>query len=69
MNAKGNGLYTASLPGGPAGTVVQFYVSATDTPGAISFFPAMGPDARALYKVNDNLAKAGRLTDDIHVSD
>ena len=61
MNAKGNGLYAASLPGWPAGTLVQFYVSATDGLGATSFFPARGPDSRALYKVNDNLAKPGRL--------
>ena len=61
MNAKGNGFYTASLPGWPAGTLVQFYVSATDGLGATSFFPAQGPDSRALYKVNDSLAKPGRL--------
>ena len=61
MNAKGNGLYTASLPGWPAGTLVQFYVSATDGLGASSFFPAKGPGSRALYKVNDNLATPGRL--------
>ena len=53
--------FTGSLPGRPAGTVVQFYIEAADALGARSFLPAAGPDSRALYKVNDGLAKSNGL--------
>jgi hypothetical protein len=53
--------FTASLIGRAAGTVVQFYVEATDSLGATSRLPAAGPESRALYKVNDGLAKTNGL--------
>ena len=59
--AGAGGLFTASVPGQPAGTVVPFYVEARDGLGAVSTFPAAGPDSRALYKVEDGLAPAGAL--------
>lgn len=52
--------YEASIPGAPAGTIVQFYVEASDTLGATSTFPAEGEDSRALYVVQD-----GQLEDDL----
>jgi hypothetical protein len=46
MNAAGDGLYTAEVPGQAAGALVQFYIRAADVRGAISFFPAPGPASR-----------------------
>jgi len=49
--------YAGSIPGYPAGTVVQFYVRALDGMGAAATFPARGPDSGALYKVDDGQAR------------
>ncbi|MCA9246007.1 MAG: lamin tail domain-containing protein [Planctomycetales bacterium] len=54
MVLEADGFYRARLPGQAASTVVQFYVEARDTLGAVSHFPAAGPDSRALYQVNDS---------------
>lgn len=56
MTTTGGGLYSGSIPGQVAGAVVQFYIRGTDTPGAIEFYPALGSNSRALYKVNDGTA-------------
>ncbi|HEX2748019.1 MAG TPA: lamin tail domain-containing protein [Verrucomicrobiales bacterium] len=61
MGSVGGGRYEGSVPGQAAGAVVQFYVRGTDVPGAISFYPALGPDSRALFKVNDNTASTSGL--------
>ena len=50
----------ASIPGQPAASVVQFYVEARDTLGALTLFPAKGTNSRALYAVQDGQAIAGR---------
>jgi hypothetical protein len=55
------GRWSAQIPGSNAGTIVQFYVQGADTLGATSTFPADGREARALYKVNDNLAATNGL--------
>jgi hypothetical protein len=52
-----NGLYVGSIPGYPAGTVVQFYVRAVDGLGVAATFPARGPNSGALYKVDDGQAQ------------
>jgi hypothetical protein len=49
-------VYAGQIPGLPAATIVQFYVSATDTLGATTTFPRAGRESRALYKVQDGLA-------------
>ncbi len=56
MSTTGGGKYTGSIPGQAAGAVVQFYIRGTDSLGANEFYPALGPDSRALYKVNDSVA-------------
>ena len=56
MSPASGGKYTGSVPGQVAGAVVQFYIRGTDSPGAIEFYPALGPNSRALYKVNDGAA-------------
>lgn len=61
MALQPNGNYAATLPGSPAGTLVQFYVSALDALNAASFYPAAGPDSRALYKVNDGQVVNSKL--------
>lgn len=55
------GKFSASLPGRTASTIVQFYVQGTDSLSAKSTFPAAGANSRALYKVNDGLAKTNGL--------
>ena len=61
MTHTGGGKYTGSIPGQVAGTVVQFYIRGTDTLGANEFYPALGVNSRALYKVNDGAAAANGL--------
>ncbi len=56
MVLKPDGTYVGTIPGNPAGTIVQFYVQAQDGKGAIAMFPARGPNSGALYKVNDGQA-------------
>jgi hypothetical protein len=53
MTQNATGHYTATIPGQPASSIINFYAQATDTAGATSYFPATGPDSRALYMVND----------------
>jgi hypothetical protein len=59
MTDQGAGLYSGQVPGQAAGVVVQFYVEAADLLGAVSTFPAAGPDSRALFEVQDNRAQLG----------
>lgn len=56
MTTTGGGRYSATVPGNTAGARVQFYVRATDTPGAVSFFPAAGPASRAMIPWQDGKA-------------
>jgi hypothetical protein len=44
--------YSAAVPGQSAGTLVQFYVQATDALSASATFPARGTNSRALFKVD-----------------
>ena len=55
MTASG-GTYTGTIPGQSAGAIVQFYVRATDSLGAVSFFPPEGPASRALIQWADGRA-------------
>ena len=49
--------FQATIPGQGSGDVVQFYVEATDSLGAVSFFPANGRDSRALYQIPNQSPK------------
>ncbi|MDP2314681.1 MAG: lamin tail domain-containing protein [Pseudomonadota bacterium] len=57
----GPGHWEAELAGQAAGTIVQMYVEAEDGLGVRSMFPAAGPDSRALYRVDDDLAATNGL--------
>ena len=57
MTAGSGGLYTGTVPGQSAGTVVQFYIRASDTPGAVSYFPAGGATSRAMMQWDDGRAQ------------
>lgn len=46
--------YSAALPAQPAGTIVQFYISAADTTGHTRTYPASAPDRVLLYQVDDD---------------
>jgi hypothetical protein len=59
MTNAGGDVYAATLPGQPAGTLLQFYVEAQDGFNAVSYFPAGGTNSRALYRVNDGQATTG----------
>ena len=56
MTLGSDGRYAATVPGQDEAKVVQFYVEGRDGQGAVSMFPAEGPDSRALYKVQDGQA-------------
>jgi Lamin Tail Domain/Concanavalin A-like lectin/glucanases superfamily len=57
MTTAGDGIYAGVVPGQSAAAVVQFYVRATDTAGAASFFPAGGPASRAMIQWADGRAQ------------
>jgi hypothetical protein len=61
MQSGAGGSYRATIPGQSSGRVVQFYVEARDTLGAVSTFPRDGRVARALYKVEDGQARLATL--------
>ncbi|MEO8353178.1 MAG: lamin tail domain-containing protein, partial [Chthoniobacteraceae bacterium] len=52
------GTFAAEIPAQAAGTIVQFFVEASDALGAVSMLPASGPDSRALYIVDDGAGTA-----------
>lgn len=53
MAGENGGRFYGLVPGLADGSVVQFYIQATDDAGASSFLPAAGPDSRALFRVGD----------------
>lgn len=57
MSTSGNGVYTGTVGAQAAGALVQFYVRATDTLGAQSFFPAGGASSRAMIPWSDGRAQ------------
>lgn len=57
MSTSGGGIYTATIPAQAAGALVQFYVRATDTLGAIASFPPAGPNSRAMIPWADGRAQ------------
>jgi hypothetical protein len=61
LSTQSGGPFTGVIPGAASGTVVQFYVQATDGLGASATFPADGPNSRALYTVNDQRASFGKV--------
>jgi hypothetical protein len=59
MQLTANGRFQATIPGFGADKVVQFYVQATDSQGAVNFYPAEGPESRALYRVRGQVPPSG----------
>jgi hypothetical protein len=57
-NVAGDGIYSAVIPGKPAGTMIAFNILARDdgAPAATSWFPADAPDKQALILVGDTVA-------------
>jgi len=58
MTLNSNGVYSANAPGFGTGSIVQFYVEATDNLNNKTTYPAAGADSRALYQVQDNRASS-----------
>lgn len=56
MGLLDDGKWAGSVPGQAASSKVQFYVEGVDANGASSFFPAAGPDSRAMIPYEDGLA-------------
>ncbi len=61
MTTNGDSLYSAVIPKQASGSIVQFYIRASDLQGAISEYPVGGPDSRALFRVDDGLASENGL--------
>ncbi len=51
MPTGGNREYTFTIPNQPAGTVVSYYLTATDTTGTTGIFPAHGDSLPAVFHV------------------
>lgn len=60
-NADGMSLLAAGIPGQAVGSIVQFYVAASDGAGTSSFYPADGTNSRALYIVGTGAAVTSRV--------
>ena len=60
MALQSGGNYAGTIPGYPAGTIVQFYTRAVDGLGAAATYPAAGTNAGALYMVADGQAELNR---------
>lgn len=56
MTLGPDGRYQAAVPGQEAASLVHFYVEGTDSQGASTMAPFAGPEARALYRVQDGNA-------------
>ena len=56
MTLGEDGEYVGVIPGQDAATLVHFYIEGRDASGISSMYPAAGPDARALYRVQDGSA-------------
>lgn len=54
-----DGQYVGSIPGQASASLVQFYVEAQDSNGAVAMMPAAGPQSRALIRVQDGNAVDG----------
>ncbi len=57
MATAGGEIYTGTVAGQAASATVQFYIRATDSLGAVSFFPAGGPASRAMIPWADGRAQ------------
>ena len=53
MKVQPSGYFSAEIPAQRNNDVVSFYVTGTDSLGAVSYYPADGPASRALYRVED----------------
>ncbi len=49
----GDGIYTATIPGQPSGTMIAFYVQAIDSLGALDTFPNDAPTRECLVRVGE----------------
>lgn len=55
-----DGIYSAQIPGQPAGALVAFYVLASDTQGTVALFPIGAPARECLVRVGET-QPAGQL--------
>jgi len=60
MGGGADGRFTGTIPGQSASARVQFYIEATDTLGASSFFPREGVGSRAMIPWDDGQARLQR---------
>ena len=56
MTDRGEGRYSATIPGQSGGRKVQFYVAGRDRNGGTSFIPRTGPDSHAIIPWDDGQA-------------
>jgi hypothetical protein len=57
--AAGDSRYGATLPARASGSIVQFYVEATDSTGQVRRFPSNAPIRVCLYQVDDRVHPPG----------
>ncbi len=56
MNRENSGVFQGIIPAQASDSLVQFYLTGEDGSGAVSVYPAAGPESRALYRVQDGQA-------------
>ena len=63
MVSDSRGRYSGVVPGQSSGSIVQFYVEATDSLGIHSLLPVAGENSRALFEVDDGVSADGVVHD------
>ena len=49
MNEVGEGMYSAGISSPPNGSIVEYYIQASNNEGSISFFPSEGADSPVMF--------------------
>jgi hypothetical protein len=67
MSLGADGRHSGSIPGQAAGSLVQFYLRATDGLGAVATWPAAADKGGVFYRVNDGQADTTGLRSTLRV--
>jgi hypothetical protein len=67
MTAGASGRFSGTVPGQAAGSLVQFYVRAVDSPGEAATLPAAGVKGGAFYRVSDGNTDTSGLRGNLRV--
>lgn len=67
MSVASGARFAGVIPGQPASSIVRFYVRASDTLNADTFYPPAGPEGGAFFKVQDGLADTSGVRHNLRI--